>query len=122
MKTLVLGFALQLLCATAFSQDQKTSIENVSVITTAAGTSVQLTWKKGDENISYFIVERSTDGIDFKQCGVVFLSEDPAFIDYKFKDKVPSLSNGLLYRIGIVNMQRRLSYLPVKRLAAPETL
>jgi hypothetical protein len=122
MKTLLLGFALTLFCFTTFAQDQRTSFEQLAIVTTSAGNAVQLSWKKGTENISYFIVERSTDGVDFKQCGIVFLSEDPEFIEYKFRDKISSTTQGLLYRIGLVNEHKRLSYLPIKKLIAPNNL
>lgn len=122
MKTLLVGFALALFCTPSLAQDQRTSFENLSVVTTSAGTAVQLSWKKGDEDIAFFIVERSTDGIDFKQCAIVFLSEDPDFVDYKFRDKISSTSNGLLYRIGMVNQQKRICYLPIRKLISPDSL
>lgn len=77
MKTLFIGIALTLACITSSAQEQKTTINNIAVVTTSAGMAAQLTWIKGTENISYFIVEKSTDGIDYKQCGIVFLSDDP---------------------------------------------
>jgi hypothetical protein len=82
----------------------------------------QLTWKKGKEDIAYFIVERSLDGVDFTQCGIVFLSEDPEFKEYKFRDRISNTSNGLIYRIGVVTSQKRLYYLPAKKLMAPENI
>lgn len=119
MKTLLTGFALILLACTSSAQDGRTAFENLTVVSTSAGLAAQLSWTKGDENIAYFVVERSTDGIDFKQCGIVFLSEDPEFTEYKFRDRVAQHSNGLLYRIGIVNEQRRIYYLPAKKLMPP---
>jgi hypothetical protein len=123
MKTLLIGFALSLSSwCIAVAQVSKTNFDELAVVPTSTGTAVQLSWKKGDENIAYFIVERSNDGIDFKQCGIVFLSEDPEFTEYKFRDRVSSYSSGLLYRIGIVNSQNRISYLPVKKLKSPRSL
>lgn len=105
----------QLACA----QDQRTSFEALTVVTTPTGLAAQLTWKRGDEDVAFYVVERSNDGIDFKQCAIVFLSDDPEFTSYKFRDKISGYSNGLLYRIGIVNDQKRISYLPVKRVMSP---
>ncbi|HVF81904.1 MAG TPA: hypothetical protein VM884_08220 [Flavisolibacter sp.] len=123
MKTAFLSLVACLWSVATFAQDHKTSIDDILIITTSAGTtSAQLSWKKGDEEIAYFIVERSTDGVDFKQCGIVFLSDDPAFVQYKFKDKIGTNTHDLLYRIGIVNEQKRLSYLPVKKLVVPSSL
>ncbi|HZH66669.1 MAG TPA: hypothetical protein VEY10_17390 [Flavisolibacter sp.] len=123
MKTAFLSLITCLLSLSAFAQEQKTSIEDISIITTSAGTtSAQLSWKKGDESIAYFIVERSTDGVDFKQCGIVFLSDNPEFVQYKFRDKITNNMHGLIYRVGIVNEQKRLSYLPVKKVMLPQNL
>jgi hypothetical protein len=123
MKTAFFSFITCFFSQFAFAQEQKTSIDDISVVTTSAGTTAaQLSWKKGAESIAYFIVERSTDGVDFKQCGIVFLSENPDFVQYKFRDKITGNAHGLLYRIGIVNEQRRLSYLPAQKVVLPETL
>ena len=121
MKTLIIGLTLTLVWLSSSAQEEKTSFSNIAVVTTSAGLAAQLSWKKGTENISYFIVERSTDGIDYKQCGIVFLSEDPTFNEYKFRDKIANNTSGLIYRIGIVTDQKRLYYLPAKKIIAPET-
>ena len=110
------------MCFFGFAQEQQTSFQGLSIVTTSAGMAAQLSWKKGNENIAYFIVERSFDGIDFKQCGVVFLSEDPQFNEYKFRDRISNTSNGLVYRIGVVTEQKRVYYLPSKKLIAPENI
>lgn len=122
MKTLLLGFAFILASLTATAQEPRTAYDALKVVNTANGLAAQLTWKKGAENVAYFIVERSTDGIDFKQCAIVFTSEDPAFVDYKFRDKIGTLSQGLVYRIALVSEQKRITYLPAKTLIAPESL
>lgn len=122
MKTYLFGVALTFICLFASAQEQKSSFDDISVVTTSAGMAAQLSWKKGTENVSYFIVERSTDGIDFKQCGVVFLSEDPDFSEYKFRERISASSSGLIYRIGVVNAQKRVYYLPSKKLIAPENI
>jgi hypothetical protein len=122
MKTYLFGLALTFVCFFASAQEQKTSFNNIAVVTTSAGLAAQLSWKRGSENISYFIVERSTDGIDFTQCGVVFLSEDPELNEYKFRDRIAANSTGLIYRIGIVTTQKRIFYLPSKKLIAPENI
>ncbi len=60
MKTSFFYLLLCLFSFPAFAQDQRTSFEAISVVTTSAGMAAQLAWKKGDENIAFFIVERST--------------------------------------------------------------
>lgn len=118
MKTYLMA-ALACICIGSYGQDQRTSFDGIVIVTTSAGLAAQLSWKKGGENIDYFIVERSTNGINFKQCGIVFLSEDPAFVEYKFREKIASSCSELLYRIGIVTTQKRVHYLPIKKLIAP---
>ncbi len=122
MKTLLTGCALLLFSTFSFAQESKTSLNNITVVSTSAGMAAQLTWKKGSENVAFYVVERSYDGIDFKQCAIVFLSDNPDFTEYKFRDKIASHSNGFLYRIGIVNEQKRVSYLPIRKLISPESL
>ncbi len=122
MKTLLLGIAFSTLCAIASAQSSRTAYDALKVVTTANGLAAQLSWKKGSENIAYFIVERSNNGIDFTQCAIVFTSEDPAFVDYKFRDKISNTSQGLVYRLGLVSDQKRVSYLPAKTLIAPENM
>jgi hypothetical protein len=120
MKTRLLLVALTFVCSVASAQIQKTSFDGIAVVTTSAGIAAQLSWKKGTENISYFVIERSIDGIEFTQCGIVFLSEDPDFSEYKFRDRISALSHGLVYRIGVVTTQKRIYYLPSKKLITPE--
>ena len=122
MKTFLLSSVLTIFFYTASSQVKQTSFDGIVVVTTSAGMAAQLSWKKGSENIAYFIVERSTDGIDFKQCGIVLLSEDPDFSEYKFRDRIADSSQGLIYRIGIVTAQKRLYYLPSKKLISPTAI
>lgn len=122
MKTFLLCLTLSLACLTVSAQEPRTSFNNVAVVTTSAGMAAQLSWKKGKEDVAYFIVERSFDGIDFTQCGVVFLSEDPEFKEYKFRDRISDKSTGLVYRIGIVTSQKRVYYLPAKKVIAPENI
>jgi len=122
MKTILLGLALSFVCTNSFAQSSSTRYEGLKVVSTANGVAAQLTWKKGSENVSYFIVERSTNGVDFTQCAIVFTSENPKLVDYKFRDKIASTSQGLVYRLALVNDQKRVAYLPPKTLIAPENL
>ena len=122
MKTFLLGLAFSLIVSTVSAQETRTTYEGLKIVTTANGMAAQLSWKKGSENVAYFIVERSSNGVDFAQCAIVFTSEDPDFVDYKFRDKISSASQGLVYRLALVSNQKRISYLPAKTLIAPETM
>lgn len=119
MKTVVPFFALCLLTTTSlFAQDRKTVFETPSFAKASDGSSsINLTWKKGTENAAYYLVQRSTDGADFKTIGLVFTSEDNNFSDYAFKDRANAIAgvNELYYRVVIVSEQKELTYLPVKK-------
>lgn len=119
MKTPVACLVFLFASVFATAQPARTNIDALNVVSTANGLAVQLTWKKGAENVAYFIVERSTNGVDFTRCAIVFTSEDPDFVDYKYRDKIGSTSQGLVYRLALVDEQRRISYLPAKTLIAP---
>lgn len=121
MKTLALCLLLALALG-AGAQQTRTAYETLTVVGTPAGKAALLTWKKGPEDVSYFIVERSTNGVDFTQCAIVLTSEEPGFTDYKFRERIGDNSQGLVYRLGLVSNQRRVSYLPAKTLIAPESL
>lgn len=120
MKTVVPFFlALFLLTATSlFAQDRKTVFENPSFAKASDGSaSVNLMWKKGTENTAYYLVQRSIDGVEFKTIGLVFTSEDSNFSDYAFRDKANEITSvsEVYYRVAIVNDQKELTYLPVKK-------
>jgi hypothetical protein len=119
MKQLFAGLVLPLVCLTVKAQEKKSSFENISVVNTKSGVATELSWKKGSESVSYFMIERSTDGRTFRQCGLVFPSEDPSFTDYKFRDKVSPGSAGFTYRVGLVTPEKVIIYLPARQLALP---
>src|SRR5438067_179247 len=118
MKTPIVSLlALLLLSLNSFSQDQKTVFENASLTKSATGTSyVALSWKKGSENTSYYLVERSVDGNVFKQIALVFTSEMPEFVNYQYRDKNVASPNGTVYyRIILVNDEKVMTSLPAKK-------
>lgn len=122
MKTILLSLAVSFIGLVTHAQESHTAYDSLKIVNTANGLAAQLSWKKGAENVAYFIVERSTNGVDFTQCAIVFTSDEPGFVDYKFRDKIGNASQGLVYRLGLVSNEKHLSYLPAKTLIAPETL
>ena len=119
MKTLGSLFiaAFLLLATTSFSQEQKAVFETAGLSQYTDGTPcVQLAWKKGGENTAYYLVERSADGISFKQIALVFTAEDASFTNYQYRDKgFASAGAAAWYRIAVVNATKELTYLPVKK-------
>ena len=117
MKTLISFFtaAFLLLSATAFAQ--QTLFENAALAKAGDGLPcVQLDWKKGAENTAFYLVERRSNGVDFKQIALVFTAEDPGFSAYQFRDKTfAQAGRTAYYRIALVNGKKELTYLPVRK-------
>jgi hypothetical protein len=109
--------AFVLFSTRSFSQDQTSVFESASLTKAGDGSPcVQLKWKKGSENTAYYLVERSSGGKEFMQVALVFTSEDSTFSAYKYRDKnFAGLGNTIFYRIVIVNEQKELIYLPVRK-------
>ncbi len=126
MKTLLSGlskaafFFVFIFSANAsFSQttDQNYSMKNASLVNDAKPY-VQLDWTGNEKGVSYFVIERSDDGKNFKQAAIAFTGEDASFTDYKFRDKNLNTQTGsLYYRIGLVNQAKDVTYLPVSKIA-----
>ena len=75
-----------------------------------------LNWKKGTENTAYYLVERSADGKAIKTVAVVFTAEDPEFCNYAFRDQAEASAKAdIYYRIGLVNGQKEVTYLSVRK-------
>jgi hypothetical protein len=118
MKTSLLFFLSALLMTTAaWSQNGASVFENASLAKTPGSLPCMLlNWKKGEENTAYYLVERSADGKAFKTVAVVFTAEDPAFCSYAFRDQTQaSAKTDIYYRIGLVNGQKEVTYLPVRK-------
>jgi hypothetical protein len=126
MKTIVPFFAaLFLLATTSFAQERKTVFEDISLAKSGDGAScMNLAWKKGGENTAYYLVQRSSDGVEFKTVALVFTSEDSSFCDYGYRDKAFASGGGneVYYRIAIVNEQKELAFLPVKKATTANAL
>src|SRR3954464_577887 len=71
---------------------------------------VTLSWTTGiEKRISHFVVERSTDGIEYKEAALVFaVTNSSVKQNYSFTDVVSIYSKGVLYyRIKIVDANGR---------------
>ena len=80
----------------------------------ALANSVMLKWTTAsEENNSYFSVERSTDGLSFKQLSVVQgAGTTNSLKKYSFEDKYP-LKGRLYYRLKQVDFNGQFEYSPV---------
>jgi hypothetical protein len=73
-----------------------------------AGNGVMLNWStEMEKNVSHYIVERSTNGSDFVDAGLLFSAESNSSVhkEYSFNDDVKNISASLLYyRLKIVDL------------------
>jgi hypothetical protein len=78
---------------------------------------VSITWTTGmEKRISHFIIERSTNGVDFKQTALIFAVANPsATQNYSFVDVIDVHGNGMLYyRIKLVDVNGKYQNSTVK--------
>ncbi|RYY62522.1 MAG: T9SS type A sorting domain-containing protein [Chitinophagaceae bacterium] len=81
-------------------------------------TQVDLKWTSSwERNVSYFIVERSQDGKEYKDAGLVFANGSiNAAMDYRFTDAAATSgkSNTLYYRLRAVDGDQKVQYSNVR--------
>lgn len=77
---------------------------------------VKLNWATSAEiNFSRFEVERSVNGVDYSEAGIVFGNGDPALTTrYEFPDDLSSVNSAIVYyRLKMVDDDETFSYSPV---------
>lgn len=78
---------------------------------------VNLNWVTGHEkDLSHFVIQRSTNGIDYTDAGVVFAAgTSTAVQNYAFPDVLGTSSKGVLYyRLKMMDSQKRYQYSNVR--------
>ncbi len=78
---------------------------------------VALTWSTSQEkNASHFVIERSTDGVDFTDAGIIFTDGNSEISrSYSFKDPGSTYSKGVLYyRLRIVDLDGQYEYSAIR--------
>jgi hypothetical protein len=88
-------------------------------------TDVNVNWITATQNnVSYFAIERSIDGKNFKDAGIVL--SDGNYINggnYNFSDNISSLqSNFIYYRICTVDLDGRLQYSDIRTVRISKTV
>lgn len=71
---------------------------------------VSLKWATTEEiNASHFIIERSTDGIEYSDAALIFANgNSEVTVNYSFNDKIPGGNSGVLYyRLRSVDLDGR---------------
>lgn len=88
-------------------------MESFTAVLSNDGNKVKLNWKTLSEiNVSHFAVERSTNGVDFKDIGIVFATgntnEQQA---YSFDDNVMDTPDAILYyRLRTIDVDEKYMY------------
>ena len=81
---------------------------------------VYLQWLNNTEPItSFFIIEKSSDGINFSEIGRIQSTQSPSAKTYSLTDAAP-LKGSFFYRIKSVRSDEDFSYSPVKKITAGE--
>jgi hypothetical protein len=66
---------------------------------------VNLTWTAEEENVSHYVLQRSTDGKNFSDIAIVFANNSSSASTYKYKDaSVASSTNTLFYRLQMIDI------------------
>ncbi|HMU45502.1 MAG TPA: T9SS type A sorting domain-containing protein [Chitinophagaceae bacterium] len=92
-------------------------MESFTAVLSNDGNKVMLNWKTLSElNVSHFVVERSINGTDYKDIGVVFAAgnsmEQQA---YSFDDNVINASDAILYyRLRTVDIDEKYMYSQIR--------
>lgn len=78
---------------------------------------VTLNWVTGHEkDLSHFVVERSTNGIDYSEAGIVFAYGNSTVVQqYSFPETLKTTSKGVVYyRLKMMDADKRYQYSPVR--------
>jgi hypothetical protein len=89
---------------------------NASVvkIKTRTASKVLLTWAPFEGAVSHYVLERSTNGRDFYEAGLLFTGEFDNEPEYAFTDNLKVNYNGpLYYRLRVVGLGEREYTTPV---------
>jgi hypothetical protein len=105
----------------ASQQGVKLTSFNVSLvnkkITVSWGTSVE-------KNASHFVVQRSTDGVEFTDAGIIFTGGDGNSTvkkSYSFKDPVSTNSKSIFYyRLKMVDLDKGFEFSDVRQMKLSE--
>lgn len=88
-------------------------VKLASFTATLKNTNAELKWTTSSEiNVSHFVVERSTDGENFSDAGMIFAYGNATDnTNYSFSDNVSSVQSGIIYyRIRSVDIDGKSQY------------
>jgi len=92
-------------------------LESFTAVLDKRKEKVNLQWKTASEiNVSHFVVEKSTNGIDYKEIGIVFANGNSTELkQYQFEDNVSNDHDAILYyRLRTVDNDEKYMYSQVR--------
>jgi hypothetical protein len=95
-----------------------------SFIATLNSNSVNIKWTTASEmNVSHFVLERSIDGTNFSEAGLVFAKGNSnTEINYELSNNISSLATDIIYyRLRIVDIDGKLQYSVVRIVRVSKT-
>lgn len=93
-------------------------IDPVVKVQVTSAKSVSLTWK-AFKGVSHYVLERSSDGIKFRESAVFFTEDSQTQSEYNYSDKIKSAYSGsLYYRLRVVGLDGSITYTPYTILSA----
>ena len=87
--------------------------ENLSVVFSGSNSKAILQWDNNDSTTSHYVIERSTDGVNYNEAAVIFTPEDGANTIKKFRysDKIEVANKKIMYyRLKLVNNKNEVKY------------
>lgn len=96
----------------------------VSFNATMVNKNVALTWTTSQEkNASHFTIERSTDGVEFTDAGIIFTDGNSELArSYNFKDPMSTSGKGVLYyRLKMVDLDGKFDYSQIRLIKLSDT-
>jgi Secretion system C-terminal sorting domain len=75
-----------------------------------------------EKNVSHFVIQRSLDGTDYTDAGLIFTSgNSDRHKEYSFKDELKNINKGIVYyRLKMVDLDGRFEQSPVRVLRISE--
>ncbi len=75
-----------------------------------------------EKNVSHFVIERSADGTNFSDAGVIFTAgNSDKHKEYSFKDDLRGMTKGMMYyRLKIVDLDAKMERSPIRALRISE--
>jgi len=92
-------------------------MESFTAVLDKGKEKVNLQWKTASEiNVSHFVVEKSVNGVDYKEIGIVFANGNSSDLkQYQFEDNVSNDHDAILYyRLRTVDNDEKYMYSQVR--------